>query len=395
MVQLQDVSYFAEQFDLLGPLEVTPFLQRGNINLDAFLVVDALGQTYLLQKINPDVFRFPERVMEGTVASLNAQRRGASKRPDIDWRVPKLVPTKGGNTHLVGHGVWRMQTFIGGVRCYKSLAEVDRAGQKKLAYEAGKGLAHYLDFTEDIDPSGLQESLPGYRNTRIYFNQLHSALAGQREDHPEKLWLPDDPDLLYSTEPHFYTVVSEEERLARRHDPELAHFIELALDSEALALELVEMRERGEIRQIAIHGDTKLENFLFNEDMESVALVDLDTVMPHSWLADWGDLVRSLCNVAGEREANLDNIDVDVEIYQAVKEGFLSGAQSPTPKEIGLMGRAVQVIALELGVRFLSDYLRGDTYFGVASGDPKDINKIRARGQLKLFERLCELENRA
>jgi Ser/Thr protein kinase RdoA (MazF antagonist) len=147
--------------------------------------------------------------------------------------------------------------------------------------------------------------------------------------------------------------------------------------------------ESGRIRRMAIHGDTKLDNFLFCTRTGKVkALVDLDTIMPHTWLADWGDMVRSLCNVAGEKETNLDCVDADLDVYRAVARGFLTCAQRVTPHEVDLMADAVEIIALELGVRYLADYLRGDTYFSVGESDPPDLNRTRAMVQLALFERL-------
>jgi hypothetical protein len=383
-----------DQFDLEGPLEVIPFEQRGNINLDAFLVSDRTGKRYILHRINPDVFRFPERVIQGTANSLKAQREGLNNYQDLDWRVPKLVHSKDDKPFVEADGFWRMQDFLENVLTFKSLSNVSEETRLHVAREAGRGLAIYLDLTASLDPNGLAESLPGYRNTQVYVNQLESALAGCRERSSVGKWLPEDPDILYSTEPHFYMAISEVERLERRHDPELQHYIELALEYAPQALEMMRWRQEGKIRQIAIHGDTKLENFLFCADSQkAVALVDLDTIMPHTWLADWGDMVRSLSNVAGEKERDVSKIDVDIDIYKAVKEGFLSTATTPTQVEINLMERAVQVIAYELGIRFLADYLRGDTYFGVAPNDPEDINKVRAIGQLRLFERLMELED--
>ena len=86
---------------------------------------------------------------------------------------------------------------------------------------------------------------------------------------------------------------------------------------------------------------------------------------------------------------------VDGDIYRAVLEGFLSTAATPTAEEIAWMPRAVQIITLELGVRFLADYLRGDTYFKVAPDDPYDINRTRALVQFRLFEKLLEHEKEA
>ena len=146
---------------------------------------------------------------------------------------------------------------------------------------------------------------------------------------------------------------------------------------------------QGTIRRTAIHGDTKLDNFLFDDRTGQVkALVDLDTIMPHTFLVDWGDMVRSLCNVAGEKEPDREKIQVDLAIYRAVASGFLGSARGLTARELELLVDSVEVVALELGMRFLTDYLRGDSYFKLGPADPPDLNKIRGLGQLALFQRL-------
>jgi N-acetylhexosamine 1-kinase len=114
--------------------------------------------------------------------------------------------------------------------------------------------------------------------------------------------------------------------------------------------------------------------------------VDLDTIMLHTWLSDWGDMVRSFVNIAGERESDLEKIDVDLKIFKALAKGFLGSARQAKPDEIDLMIDAAQIMALELGVRFLADYLRGDSYFQLRPGEPPDLNKIRALVQFRLFE---------
>ena len=161
------------------------------------------------------------------------------------------------------------------------------------------------------------------------------------------------------------------------------------MQEEPFGLTLLRGLEGGNIRTVAIHGDTKLDNFLFcARTGRAKSLVDLDTIMPHTWLADWGDMVRSLVNLAGEKERDQSKVGVDFEIYRALARGFLSTARRVTDAEVALMPEAVQIIALELGVRFLADYLRGDTYFKLSPTDPPDLNKVRAKVQLELFKRL-------
>lgn len=384
----------AQRFQIDGPIELEEFKGRGNINLETlYLQAGAERTTYLLQRINTDVFPMPDRVMKGMVASVTAQMEaiGFGLNGEHRWAVPELIPTSDGDLYLNEEGVWRMMTFIEGAISYKSLSELPPERRLETAWQVGKGLAIYLDLTATIDPDNIATALPGYRDTRLYFNLLDAALEGCRSLFDTVHRLPEDPEVRQASARHFLCVLTEDERLARRNDPELAPFIELALAHRQLGMSLQEATERGDIRRTAIHGDTKIENFLFDAITgEVVALVDLDTVMPLTWLADWGDMVRSLCNVAGEKERDLSRVQVDREVYEAVMEGFLKTASTATPAEIALMPRAAQVIALELGVRFLADYLRGDTYFQLAPGDPEDLNKVRAMVQLRLFERLLE-----
>jgi hypothetical protein len=102
-----------------------------------------------------------------------------------------------------------------------------------------------------------------------------------------------------------------------------------------------------------------------------------------------------MVNVAGEKESNPDNIQVDKEVFKSVTKGFLKTSNQVTLAEIELMFASIQIITLELGVRFLTDYIKGDTYFMLGEGDPEDLNKIRGIAQITLFERLVEFEDEA
>jgi len=390
-------------FELPLPVEAYDFPEKGNINQHTFLILagtDDPPAEYLLQRINQKVFARPDRVMAAVIACLEAQAKGIAKHPeskDLNWETITLIPTKSGQPYLVHRNrrsttYWRLMVKVPNCRTYKSLSEIaERDKQISVAGETGRGLALFGDLTADMDISSLENPLPGYRNTRVYYDQLQSVLAGNRSVKEAEQFLPAEKALRSSTELHFLIHLSEEEYCTRKEDPELQHFIELALDRKDYAILLLREMESGRIRTLAIHGDTKLDNFLFStEGGRAKALVDLDTIMPHSWLADWGDMVRSLANLAGEKENNLSRVQVDTEIFEALAQGFLSTAQKVTRAEVNLMVDAVQILALELGVRFLADYLRGDSYFGLGPTDLPNLNKRRAMVQLTLFERLQE-----
>ena len=399
---VEDIVWVVSQFNVDGPIQVSPFPGRGNINLHTYEVF-ANGQEYLLQKVNSDVFKLPGRVMNGMSAAIKAQVESLeNSQLSQEWIPIELVNTKSGYDFLDltddhGWSVWRMMVRIPNAVSYKSLSEVgERSSQLEKATEVGRGLAIYTDLTSNLDPAGVDGSLPGYRDTGLYFRQFHSVLAGNRTLGDASALLPHDPIDRASTEQHFLVNLPGAEFRKRTQDPSLTDFIHLVRDQERFAMALWTALGEGRIRHTLIHGDTKIENFLFCAETGRVkALVDLDTIMAFTWLADWGDMVRSLVNVAGERERDLNKIQVDREVYAAVLKGFLEASTGVTPQEVQLMVPAVQAITLELGLRFLTDYLRGDTYFQLGENDPSDLNKVRASVQLTLFKRLVEFEPEA
>ncbi len=393
-----DIKWIVSRFDIDGWVEVAPFPGRGNINIHTYDVRIG-GQNYLLQKVNCDVFTVPERVMTSMTAVIESQRVRLAEGYNAPHWVPiELIPTRRGVSYLDltdshGRNVWRLMVRIPDVATYKSLSEVkQRKRQLQLAEEVGRGLAVYADLTDAIAVDQIEGSLPGYRDTALYYRQFHAIVDGTEKLADNDPILPAHPELREATRSLFRLAHSREELERRLADDDVRPFVELVRAQEPFAMDLWEGLNAGRIRKTLIHGDTKIENFLFcPRTSVAKSLVDLDTIMPFTWLADWGDMVRSLCNVAGEREQDLTKIMVDTDIYLAVAKGFIQTAQSVPEAEIELMPRAVQIIALELGMRFLTDYLRGDNYFQLGPGDPPDLNKTRARVQLTLFRRLVEL----
>ncbi len=361
-------------------------------------MTDGSGQAYLLQSINQQVFTKPDSTMAAMLASIRAQQEYLAQNPPApgeEWEPITLLPTRDGEPYLrlrdrFGSSVWRLMVKIPGCCTYKSLSELPDHRRMRVAEEAARGLARYATYTASVDASRLASPLPGYRDTHLYYQQLSAVLQGCRTLQEAASYLPGDEELRQSTEQHFLVHLPVAEYRRRLADPEIEAAIDLAEGERKFGLTLLREMAAGRIRQVAIHGDTKLDNFLFDRDTHRVkAVVDLDTIMPHTWLADWGDMVRSLVNVAGEKERDLSQVTVDAEIYDALARGFLSAAET-TPAEVALLVDAVEIIALELGVRFLTDYLRGDTYFKLGPADAPDLNRTRALVQLTLFRRLRE-----
>lgn len=390
-------------FQIPRPVHAENFPNRGNMSHEMYLIKAGGPEhdtQYILQRMNNTVFTNPHGVVKALRACTEAQRKYLRKHPlpeGVQWDTVELVPTAN-NTWLLelvdedSFSFWRLMVRIPNCVSYKSLQEVPtREEQLHIAEEAGKGLALFGDLTSGLDVKTITTPLPGYRDTRLYYDQLDCVIRGARTPEEATPYLPSDKTVRESTQFHFMVHLEPEEAERRFTEPDLQSYIDLALENREFALTLLRQRERGTIRTVAIHGDTKLDNFLFDENTHRVrALVDLDTIMPHTWLADWGDMARSLVNVAGETEPDLSRITVDLDVFHALARGFLSTVREATPIEISLMVDAVQILALELGVRFLADYLRGDTYFKLGPNDPPDLNKIRAKVQLTLFDKLLQ-----
>jgi hypothetical protein len=394
----EEILWVARQFSL-DVAKVEPFDGCGNINLHTFLITDQAGRQHLLQRINTDVFRQPFRVMASMVDWIDAQHAAlAGTHAESGWEPITLVPTQQGDLWLdlsdqSGYSVWRMMVLIEEAVSYKSLADVgDRQRSLEIAEELGRGLALTADLAAGVSTAHLASSLPGYRDTAGYFAQFDSVVNGHRSL-DQVTDLPQNEEVFDSTAHLYLLALTPDQANERLQDPDLQPFVKLAKDKAIYARTLQARANESTIRKVAIHGDTKIENFLFCRRTGRVrSLVDLDTIMPYTWLADWGDMLRSLVNVAGEKETDLDRVQVDREVYEAVAKGFLGTTKDALPEEIELMHDAIKIITLELGVRFLTDYLRGDNYFMLAPGDPSDLNKTRAMVQLTLFRRLEETD---
>jgi hypothetical protein len=396
-----EVAKIADMFRIEPVINSEEYPGKGNINFHTYAVHCTAGHEYLLQCINGAVFKKPERVMKSMVAWIAAQveaLEAATPRGGEEWEPITLVPSESGPLWVdlpdeTGKSVWRLMRLIPEVDCWKSLDDAGPEKTRNIASEMGIGLALGADFARLVDLDGLSTSLPGYRDTKGYYQQLHSVLAGSQTEEEAAPFVTEDPEVRESTEALHRLAIPADEARRRREDPELAPFIELALRWEERAKSLQEGVKSGVLSRTAIHGDTKIENFLFCRHTGKVkSLVDLDTIMPYTWLADWGDMVRSLVNVAGEKETDLTKIQVNKEVFRWTAEGFLATTRHTTRAERDMMVTAPQAIALELGVRFLADYLRGDSYFMLSEKDPRNLNKTRAMVQLTLFKRMLDEE---
>lgn len=325
-----------------------------------------------------------------------------TQQQPTNWKCLQLQPTKQGAPYLqimqaTQSSVWRMLQYIEGTCSYKQLSDVgDFDRSLKVATQAAKGLATFVELTQGLPLDHFYASFPGYRNTQLYFDQLESIWAGCNSLEEAESFLPQESYLRNAVWQQYVLHCDRDQYEARRNNQEVADARDFLLEYRHVVMKLWQEVQSGNLKQSIIHGDPKLENFLFRTGTDDVvSMIDLDTLMPYTWLADWGDMARSLINPAGEKAIDIDSVSVDIDVFKALMQGYVSSAHSLPPYEMELMTIAPAVIGMELGMRFLTDYVRGDNYFGLTDQDKLDgvTNLSRARVQLRLAKLIIEAQD--
>lgn len=340
--------YFEEllgMFELEGnPVSVTE-CKSGNIN-KTFVVDTTSGKKYVLQKVNENVFKNPDAVMENIVQVTEFLRKKIRQRGgDPSREALTLIPAKAGgySARSSDGGYWRVYLAIPNAVAHD---KIDRPGQ---FYNAGYAFGDFQRLLADFDTSRLHETIPNFHNTPMRYEAFRTALD------------------------------ADEYRRAASVEPEIA-FIE---EHKWLCPIIVEGIESGKFPRRVTHNDTKLNNIMMDIGTdEAVCVIDLDTVMPGSLLYDYGDAIRYGASNATEDEKDLSKVYIKPELFEEFTFGFIKGLGGElSTYEAEAMPFSVAVIALELGMRFLTDYLNGDKYFTVRY---EGHNLDRARTQLRL-----------
>ena len=310
---------------------------------------------YILQHINTSVFTDPDGLMENIVNVTEFLKKKISAAGGDPMRetLTVLPSLAGGNYVIAQDGrAYRMYTLIGDTKT----VEMDNKTPEDM-YQAGIGFGRFQKQLADYPAETLHETIPFFhdsvKRTETFKKAVSDDIKGRREE-----------------------VTAE---------------IEKALKWAGFAGTVVEGIADGSIPLAVTHNDTKINNILFDPHTNApVCVLDLDTVMPGSRLYDYGDALRAGGTTADEDEMDLSKVKLDLDIFRRFTEGYLSEmADVLTEREIELLPFSVKLMAYECGIRFLGDYLNGDTYFKIAR--PKH-NLDRARTQFKLVEEIEEKE---
>lgn len=306
--------------------------------------------SYILQRVNNNVFKDPAGVMENIFGVTEYLRNVIREEGgDPDRETLSCIKTKTGCTYFEDSEgqPWRCYNYIPNSVCYQ-LVE-----QPEQFYQSGNSFGHFLKQLGDYPASSLKETIPDFHNTVKRFENFQKALH----------------------------------RDIKNRAVSCRKEISFVLEREQDCGVLVQQQESGILPLRVTHNDTKLNNILFDADTgKGLCIIDLDTIMPGLAANDFGDSIRFGAATAEEDEQNLDLMHFDISLYELYVRGYLEATRDVlTSQEVESLPWGARLMTLECGMRFLTDYLEGDTYFKTAY---PEHNLVRARTQFRLVEEM-------
>lgn len=319
---------------------------NGHIN-DTLLVEmktdDIKTSRYILQAINSNVFPNIDGLMYNIISVSQYLKKGVTdNRGAMDF-----VPTLDGKYYFFDeNGVpWRMYHFI------EDAVSLELPENTKDFYECGFGFGNFQRQLANFPAHELFETIANFHNTPKRYENFKKAV--EKDICRRAACVKAEIDFVKSEE-DFYPVLTQN-------------------------------NEKGLLPLRVTHNDTKINNVLLDgETRKAVCVIDLDTVMPGLSVNDFGDAIRIGANTAAEDEKDLSKVFLDLDLFEAFTKGFIEGSGGIlTEDEIMLLPEGAKMMTIECGMRFLTDYLEGDTYFRTSY---TEHNLDRCRTQFELVK---------
>lgn len=325
------------QFKYIGnPISLNSF-GEGHINKSFFVKTDA-DKTYVLQCISSVAFHdVPGLMKNALLVSKHIANKGGNTLDFIQTKNDQYFYVDSNNDY------WRSYELIDAI-CLQHPETPDDFYQSAVAF------GNFQNMLDDFPAECLCETIPNFHNTPFRFSQLHEAIDKDAFDRAKN-------------------AVKE---------------IKFALEREDTSNKLVEMLYHGELPLRVTHNDTKINNVLLNsKTRQAMCVIDLDTVMPGLSAFDFGDAIRFGASTCREDEPDASKVKLDLNLFRLFTRGFLESFPILSEKEIEVLPDGARMMTLECGVRFLTDYLNGDTYFRI---NYPTHNLVRARTQFALVK---------
>ena len=296
----------------------------------------------ILQRINRNIFPDVPGMMENIFRVTEHVRKKSSNGNDIERCTLTLIPSTNGQSYFSSEDGewWRAYVFIQGARTH------DVIENPQHAYESGRAFADFQRILADLPAPPLNEVIPFFHHTPKRYEALEAAI---------------DADSI---------------NRAAGCQAE----IDFAMARKQASTIAVREMHSGALPTRVTHNDTKINNVMLDDASgKYVCVIDLDTVMPGTILYDFGDQVRTSVGHFEENEKDLSKVYVDMEVFDFLVSGYLSIARDfLVDREIELLCTGARLITGENGVRFLTDYLQGDTYFKTSYTD-ENLDRTRSQ----------------
>ena len=351
---MEEITNIANQFDINGKLVNVKCKNNGNINktyIATYKMDDGKEEHFIIQKINTTVFKEPYKLMKN-ISNVTSFIEMKTQICGDDIH-PCLSVIKNKNNKLLVEVMDEKtgeKQYYRAYNCIENSVSYDVSDDKKVVYNVGAAFGHFQRLLSDYDADELETTIPDFHNTPKRFDDFMSDI---------ELDVCDRVD-------------------------EVAKEIITLLKYKGSKDKIVNLLKKGTIPVRVTHNDTKVNNVMMHEKTgEYLTVIDLDTVMPGSSLYDYGDGVRSTCSTCAEDETDLNKVGIDIDLFKEYTMGYLNEmADYLTEDEVCNLGESIRVITFELALRFLNDYINGDTYFKTLYDKH---NLVRARNQLKLL----------
>lgn len=316
---------------------------EGLINDTYKVFVDGCDKPkYVLQRINNAIFQDVDMLMDNiNKVTEHIRKKNKNTLQFISTKENKLY-------HFDGEKYWRVMVFVPDSITYQAVTP-------EYSYIAGKSFGEFESLLADLkEPLG--EIIPDFHNIEFRLKQLRDAVAEDKADRVKEVQY------------YLDEIFKREEKMTL---------------GERLFRE-------GKLPKRVCHCDTKVNNMLFDKEGNVLCIIDLDTVMSSFVFSDYGDFLRTAANTGAEDDPNIDNIDFNMEIFKAFTKGYLEGTKDfllPVEKEN--LPYAAMLFPYMQTVRFLADYINGDTYYKIKY---PEHNLVRTKAQWRLFEKAEEKE---
>ena len=340
-----DTASILAQFEIAGTVKEVNPLGNGLINDTYHVITEGAAPDYVLQRINNAIFQDVDLLQHNieVVTAHIRNRLEACNTDDIDRRVLQFVKARNGKTYYRDEAdrYWRVMVYIPGTVTQEAVTP-------ESAYDCGKAFGNFEKMLVDV-PEPLGETIPDFHNMELRMRQLREAVQNDAAGRLDEV----------------RDIVDELER-----------------DADEMC-QAERLYREGRLPKRICHCDTKVNNMLFDQQGQVLCVIDLDTVMPSFIFSDYGDFLRTGANFTAEDDPDMSKVGFNEEIFKAFTTGYLESAcDFLTPVEIEHLPYAVALFPFMQCVRFLADYINGDTYYKIKY---PTHNLDRTRNQLALY----------